>query len=62
MDLRVEFKAVGDTVNLASKMEDLAEAGPTFVTGETYKLTEGIFRYEFIGERDVKGKQTPVKV
>jgi class 3 adenylate cyclase len=26
-DLRVEFKAVGDTVNLASRMEGLAESG-----------------------------------
>ena len=26
-DLRVEFKAVGDTVNLASRMEDLGRAG-----------------------------------
>ena len=41
-NLRVEFKAVGDTVNLASRMEGLAEPGTTFVTGETFKLTEGL--------------------
>jgi class 3 adenylate cyclase len=40
-DLRVEFKAVGDTVNLASRMEGLAEPGTTYVTEETFKLTEG---------------------
>jgi class 3 adenylate cyclase len=31
-DLRVEFKAVGDTVNLASRMEGLAQPGTTYVT------------------------------
>jgi class 3 adenylate cyclase len=56
-DLRVEFKAVGDTVNLASRMEGLAEPGTTFVTEDTFKLTEGFFRFEALGEREVKGKK-----
>ncbi len=60
-DLRVEFKAVGDTVNLASRMENLAESGATYVSEETFKLTEGLFRYEFLGEKEVKGKEEPVK-
>jgi len=59
-DLRVEFKAVGDTVNLAARMEDLAEPGATYVTEETFKLTEGLFRYESLGEKAVKGKKEPV--
>jgi class 3 adenylate cyclase/tetratricopeptide (TPR) repeat protein len=61
-DLRVEFKAVGDTVNLASRMEGLAESGTTNVTEETFKLTEGFFRFEALGEKKVKGKEEPVKV
>ncbi|MBW1888596.1 MAG: AAA family ATPase, partial [Deltaproteobacteria bacterium] len=60
-DLRVEFKAVGDTVNLASRMEDLAEPGATYVSEETFKLTEGFFRFEALGEKDIKGKEEPVK-
>ena len=59
-DLRVEFKAVGDTVNLASRMEGLAEPGSTYVSEETFKLTEGLFRFEALGERAVKGKEEPV--
>ena len=61
-DLRVEFKAVGDTVNLASRMEGLADPGTTYVTEDTFKLTEGFFRFESLGERQVKGKEEPVKV
>jgi class 3 adenylate cyclase/tetratricopeptide (TPR) repeat protein len=61
-DLRVEFKAVGDTVNLASRMEGLAEPGTTYVTEDTFKLTEGLFRYEALGEKEVKGKADPVNV
>ena len=61
-DLRVEFKAVGDTVNLASRMENIAEPGATNVTETTFKLTEGLFRFEALGEKTVKGKKEPVKV
>ncbi len=61
-DLKVEFKAVGDTVNLASRLQNLAEAGTTYVTGETFKLAEGLFRFESLGERKVKGKEEPLTV
>jgi class 3 adenylate cyclase/tetratricopeptide (TPR) repeat protein len=61
-DLRVEFKAVGETVNLASRVEGLAEPGTTCVTHNTFKLTEGFFRFEALGEKRVKGKEAAVKV
>jgi class 3 adenylate cyclase/tetratricopeptide (TPR) repeat protein len=61
-DLRVEFKAVGDTVNLASRMQELAEPGTTYISEETFKLTEGLFRFEALGEKEVKGREEPVNV
>jgi len=61
-DLKVDFKAVGDTVNLASRIESLAEPGTTYVSEDTFKLTEGFFRFEALGERRVKGKEELIKV
>jgi len=61
-DLRVEFKAVGDTVNLASRMEGLAQPGTTYITEDTFRPTEGLFRFEGLGQRVIKGKEAPVNV
>jgi class 3 adenylate cyclase/tetratricopeptide (TPR) repeat protein len=61
-DLRVEFKAVGDTVNLASRMEGQAQPGTTYITEDTFKLTEGLFRFEGLGQRVIKGKEEPINV
>jgi class 3 adenylate cyclase/tetratricopeptide (TPR) repeat protein len=61
-DLRVEFKAVGDTVNLASRMEGLAEPGTTYVTDEICKLTKGLFQFKPLGAKAVKGKKGSVSV
>jgi class 3 adenylate cyclase len=44
-DLRVEFKAVGDTVNLASRMEQLAQPGTSYVTEDTFRLTRSRYRW-----------------
>jgi class 3 adenylate cyclase len=61
-DLRVEFKAVGDTVNLAARMEQLADPGTTYVSETTFRLAEGMFRFEALGKREIKGKEEPVRV
>jgi class 3 adenylate cyclase/tetratricopeptide (TPR) repeat protein len=61
-DLRVEFKAVGDTVNLASRMEGMAQPGTTYITEDTFKLTEGFFRFEGLGQQIIKGKEESVNV
>lgn len=61
-DLRVEFKAVGDTVNIASRIEGLAEPGTTYVSEDTFKLAEGFFRFEAVGPKSIKGKSEPIKI
>ncbi len=61
-DLRVEFKAVGDTVNLASRMESLAEPGTTCVTEAVFRLTRDYFQFERLGKKAVKGKAEAIPV
>ena len=61
-NLRVEFKAVGETVNLASRMEGLAEPGATYISEDTYKRVKGFFRVEALGTKPVKGKIEPIGV
>jgi class 3 adenylate cyclase/tetratricopeptide (TPR) repeat protein len=60
-DLRVDFKAVGDTVNLASRVEGLAEPGTTYVTKDIFKYTTGLFRFEAFDEQEIKGKKETVR-
>ena len=61
-NLRVEFKAVGETVNLASRMESLAEPGTTYVTEDIFRLTEGFFRFESLGKKEVRGKKDLIEM
>ncbi len=48
----------GDTVNVASRMESMGEAGKIQVTKEVYKKLKGAYRFTKRGDVPVKGKGT----
>ena len=56
-DLRMDYTAVGDTTNLASRMESMAKPGSVVVTNHTYKLVKDFFDCTSLGTLQVKGKK-----
>lgn len=57
---RVEYGAFGDTVNVAARLQSLAEPGTALADAETYRLAEGLFEWSAPSELSVKGKSEPV--
>jgi class 3 adenylate cyclase/tetratricopeptide (TPR) repeat protein len=60
-DLRMDYTAKGDTVNLAARMEAGAKPGRVLVSEHLYKQAKDFFEFEPIGEVQVKGKEEPVE-
>src|SRR4051794_27541122 len=53
-DLNVDYTAIGHTVGLASRIEQLAEPGKAYITHATASLVEGWFDLVELGQFDVK--------
>lgn len=59
-DLRVEYTALGDAINVAARMEQTADPGTVRVTATTRSLVGAAFEVEDLGPVEVKGKSEPV--
>src|SRR5438876_3187237 len=55
-----EHAVVGDTPNLAARLQALAEPGTIVVTASTRRLLGGLFRLRDLGLHEVKGIAEPV--
>lgn len=59
-DLRVEYSALGDAINVAARMEQTANPGTVQVSDETLALTHDMFETESLGPVELKGKAEAV--
>jgi class 3 adenylate cyclase len=61
-DLTVEYDAIGPTVHLASRLEQLSRPGTTRVSLATTRLAEGWLAFESLGDVPIRGLAEPIPV
>ncbi|MFL6790885.1 MAG: adenylate/guanylate cyclase domain-containing protein, partial [Bradyrhizobium sp.] len=57
-----EQALVGDTPNIAARLQSLAEPGAVVVAGSTRRLLGDLFSFRSLGRREVKGISEPIAV
>ena len=60
-DLRVEYTAMGDAINLAARMEQIAPPGGILISHDTYRHVRGVFDVQAQTPVVVKGRTQPVQ-
>jgi len=59
---RMEYTVVGDSVNLAARLESNAKPGQILISQRTYKKVEGLVNVRSLGGLKMKGKEEQVEV
>lgn len=59
---RGEFTAMGDAVNVASRLEHAAPVGGILISHDTYRHVRGVFEVRRLEPLSVKGKSRPLHV
>jgi class 3 adenylate cyclase/tetratricopeptide (TPR) repeat protein len=61
-ELKTEYTAMGDTTNVASRLQGAADPGTVLVSSETRQLVGDLFDFTPRGRIEVKGKSVPIEV
>jgi tetratricopeptide (TPR) repeat protein len=59
-DLRMDYTAVGDTTNVAARLQQAGEPGRVTISEATHRLIRGYFETRPLGDMHLKGKAEPV--
>jgi class 3 adenylate cyclase len=59
-DLRMDYTAVGDTTNVAARLQQVGEPGKVTISESTHRLVRGYFDTHPLGAIHLKGKAEPV--
>jgi len=59
---RMEYTVIGDPVNIASRLESIANPNQSLIGEETSKLGKGKFKIKKVGPKRVKGKSAEIMV
>jgi class 3 adenylate cyclase/tetratricopeptide (TPR) repeat protein len=60
-DLRMDYTAVGDTTNVAARLQQTAEPGRILISETTHRLAHRRFETRSVGDLRVKGKAKAVR-
>lgn len=59
---RQQYSVMGDTVNLAARLEDASERGEILLGPDTYKMAAPFFEFATLEPIQVKGKAEPIQI
>jgi len=59
-EIRTEYTAMGDTTNVAARMQSSAMPGTILVSAGTYNLVKELFDFNPRGPTTIKGKSAPI--
>jgi len=59
---RMDYTAIGDTVNTASRLQSIAQLGKVVISGNTYGEVMDIVEVKNLGNMQLKGKSEPTEV
>src|SRR5215203_4407514 len=60
-EIRTEYTAMGDTTNVAARLQSAAVPGTVLISADTYHLVKQLFEFKPRGATEVKGKSTPIE-